>query len=120
MAYATGQYFTMNGYYFAKWIDPINNSTIVYLKILQGQPRRIGIISGNKVYFDNRLLDLLGEFSIELWRDTLNYAISDDTIVNQTYKDQRDALQQVLCEMQRAHTCAILHAQHQQYLHDTR
>ena len=62
-------------------------------------PRRIGIITGNKIYFDNRMLDQLGDFSKALWYDTLNYAISDNIVMNQIYMDQRDALQKILHEM---------------------
>ena len=94
---ATSQFFTMNGYYFENWIDPINKNIIVYLKALP--PRRIGIITGNKIYFDNRMLDQLGDFSKALWYDTLNYAISDNIVMNQIYMDQRDALQKILHEM---------------------
>ena len=95
--FVTSQFFTMNGYYFENWIDPINKNIIVYLKALP--PRRIGIITGDKIYFDNRMLDQLGDFSKALWHDTLNYAISDNIVMNQTYMDQRDALQQILHEM---------------------
>ena len=95
----TSQFFTMNGYHFENWIHPINKNIIVYLKAFP--PRRIGIISGDKVYFDNRMLGLLGDFSLALWHDTLNYAISDNIVINQTYNDQRGALQQILHEMRK-------------------
>jgi hypothetical protein len=69
------------------------------------QHHRIGLVSGEKIYFDIHKLNLLGDFSIENWHDTLNCATSDDNI---NYEDQRDHLQQVLDNMRMETAQAIM------------
>ena len=98
-------FFTINGFNFEKWNDPNNDFAILYL-----QEHRIGLVSGGKIYFDIHKLALLGDFSIDNWPDTLNYATSDDININKNYEDQRDHLQHILHNLRMATANAILAA----------
>ncbi len=101
---ATGPlFFSINGYNFEKWNDPNNDFAVLYL-----QEHRVGLVSGEKIYFDIHKLNLLGDFSIENWHNTINCATSDDININNTYEDQRDHLQHVLDDMRMETAQAIM------------
>ena len=100
-------FFSMNGYNFEKRTDQDNNIDYIYL-----QTALVGIVSGTKIYFDSHLVYLLGDFDMDLWSETLNYAISDDVNINKNYEDQRNELQAVLDEKTAIRTRAILESIH--------
>jgi hypothetical protein len=95
------EYFMMNGFNFEKRI--INGDIFLRLQYVH-----VGIISGNKIYFDTNFTHMLGDFSMELWRDTLNYATSIDPNINADLKDQRKNLQDFLTERRAQETQAIM------------
>ena len=103
--------FSVNGYNFEKRTDN-NNTDYIYLQAPATQATLIGIVSGTTIYFDNRMLDQLGDFSLALWHDTLNYAFSDDININKNYEDRRNELQVVLNEMNAVRTRSILESIH--------
>ena len=99
---ATGSaYFMMNGYNFEKRI--INGAVFLRLQYVH-----VGIVSGNRIYFDTNFTYMLGEFSMEVWPDTLNYAISADENINTDFIDQRKNLQELMTERRTQETQAIL------------
>lgn len=100
-------FFSMNGFNFEKRTDQNNNTDYIYL-----QANLVGIVSGTKIYFDSHLLYLLGDFDMDLWSETLNYAISGDININKNYEDQRNELQAVLDEKTAIRTRAILESIH--------
>jgi hypothetical protein len=90
---ATGPaYFTMNGYNFGKKIAD-DGSVLIYLPFYC-----VGIVSGNRIYFDTNNTFMLDDFRMELWSDTLNYAMSTDPNINEDLNDQRKNLQNYLNE----------------------
>ena len=105
-------FFTINGFNFEKRTDVDNNADYIYLQNLATQATLIGIVSGTTIYFDSHLLYLLGDFDMDLWADTLNYAISDDGNINKNYEDQRNELQAVLDELSAIRNRAILESIH--------
>jgi hypothetical protein len=98
---ALPQFFTLNGYNFE--IVTINDTVLICLQYIY-----VGIVSGNRIYFDTNFTHMLGDFSMELWRDTLNYATSTDPNINADLKDQRKNLQDFLTERRAQETQAIL------------
>lgn len=102
--------FSVNGYNFEKRTDN-NNTDYIYLHS-QFSPALIGIVSDTTNYFDAHLLYLLGDFDMDLWHDTLNYAFSDDININKNYEDRRNELQVVLNEMNAVRTRSILESIH--------
>ena len=104
-------FFTINGFNFEKRTDADNNIDYIYLQS-QFSPALIGIVSDTTNYFDAHLLYLLGDFDMDLWHDTLNYAFSDDININKNYEDRRNELQAVLDEMSAIRTRAILESIH--------
>ena len=91
---ATGpQFFTMNGIIFEKRVETFD--VLIYY-----QGRRVGIVSSGlqpKIYFDTNLgYDMFGGFSVILWHDTLNHALSVSPIVNAHYNYQHRILQEIL------------------------
>lgn len=107
----TMAFFTINGFNFEKRTDADNNADYIYLHS-QFSPTLIGIVSGTTIYFDSHLHYLLGDFDMDLWADTLNYAFSDDVNINKNYEDQRNELQAVLDELSAIRTRAILESVH--------
>ena len=99
-------FFTINGFTFEKRTD------YIYLQNPATQATLIGIVSGTTIYFDSHLHYLLGDFDMDLWADTLNYAISDDININKNYEDQRNELQAVLDELSAIRTREILESIH--------
>ena len=100
---ATGSaYFTLNGYNFGKKIAD-DGSILIYLPFYC-----VGIVSGNRIYFDTNNTFMLGDFTMELWPDTLNYAISADENINADFIDQRKNLQELMTERRTQETQAIL------------
>jgi hypothetical protein len=98
---ALPQFFTMNGYNFEK--ITINDTVIVCL-----QYTYVGIVSENRIYFDTNFTHMLGDFSMELWSDTLNYATSTDPTIDSDFNDQRKNLQEFLTERRAQEIQAIL------------
>jgi hypothetical protein len=105
-------FFSMNGYNFEKQTDQDNNTDYIYLQTPHFSPTLIGIVSGTTIYFDSHLHYLLGDFDMDLWSETLNYAISDDININKNYEDQRIELQAALDEKSAIRTRAILESIH--------
>ena len=90
---ATGPaYFTLNGYNFGKKIAD-DGSVLIYLPFYC-----VGIVSGNRIYFDTNNTFMLDGLPMELWSDTLNYATSTDENINTDLNDQRKNLQNYLTE----------------------
>ena len=85
-------YFTLNGYNFGKKIAD-DGSVLIYLPFYC-----VGIVSGNRIYFDTNNTFMLDDFRMELWSDTLNYAISADENINSDLIDTRKNLQNYLNE----------------------
>jgi hypothetical protein len=105
-------FFTINGFNFEKRTDADNNVDYIYVQTPHFSPTLIGIVSGTTNYFDRHLLYLLGDFDMDLWHDTLNYAFSDDGNINKNYEDRRNELQAVLDEKAAIRTRAILESVH--------
>ena len=90
---ATGPaYFTLNGYNFGKKIAD-DGSVLIYLPFYC-----VGIVSGNRIYFDTNNTFMLDGLPMELWSDTLNYATSTDENISTDLNDQRKNLQNYLTE----------------------
>ena len=90
---ATGPaYFTLNGYNFGKKIAD-DGSVLIYLPFYC-----VGIVSGNRIYFDTETTFMLDGLRMEVWPDTLNYATSTDENINTDFNDQRKNLQNYLTE----------------------
>ena len=100
---ATGPaYFTLNGYNFGKKIAD-DGSILIYLPFYC-----VGIVSGNRIYFDTNNTFMLDGLPMELWADTLNYATSADENINTDLNDQRKNLQNYLNEKRTRETQATL------------
>ena len=90
---ATGPaYFTLNGYNFGKKIAD-DGSILIYLPFYC-----VGIVSGNRIYFDTNSTFMLDDFRMEVWSETLNYATSADESINTDLNDTRKNLQNYLNE----------------------
>ena len=90
---ATGPaYFTLNGYNFGKKIAD-DGSILIYLPFYC-----VGIVSGNRIYFDTETTFMLDGLRMEVWSDTLNYATSTDPNINEDLNDKRKNLQNYLTE----------------------
>jgi len=85
-------YFTLNGYNFGKKIAD-DGSVLIYLPFYC-----VGIVSGNRIYFDTETTFMLDGLRMEVWSDTLNYATSTDENINTDFNDQRKNLQNYLTE----------------------
>ena len=85
-------YFTLNGYNFGKKIAD-DGSVLIYLPFYC-----VGIVSGNRIYFDTETTFMLDGLRMEVWPDTLNYATSTDENINTDFNDQRKNLQNYLTE----------------------
>lgn len=95
-------YFTLNGYNFGKKIAD-DGSVLIYLPFYC-----VGIVSGNRIYFDTETTFMLDGLRMEVWSDTLNYATSTDENINTDFNDQRKNLQNYLTEKRRLETQATL------------
>jgi hypothetical protein len=100
---ATGpRFFMQNGYNFEKRITD-DGTVLIHLPFYC-----VGIVSGNRIYFDENSTFMLGDFSMELWGNTLNYAMSDDANINTDFVDTRKNLQDYLNEKRARETQAVL------------
>jgi len=100
--YTMAQFFTKNGYNFEKRIAD-DGTILIHLPFYC-----VGIESENRIYFDTNSTFMLGDFTMELWTDTLNYAMSADENINTDFNDQRKNLQNYLNEKRARETQAIL------------
>jgi hypothetical protein len=96
------RFFMQNGYNFEKRITD-DGTVLIHLPFYC-----VGIVSGNRIYFDENSTFMLGDFSMELWGNTLNYAMSDDANINTDFVDTRKNLQDYLNEKRARETQAVL------------